>query len=107
MAAHVRRGDTVVVTKGRERGKRGKIKRVLKNGRVEVEKVLMIKRHTRPTQKNPHGGIRDIEGSINIANLALWCQKCGAPRRSRSAMKDGQKTRECVKCGSAFENPGM
>ena len=60
--AHVRRGDTVVVVKGRERGKRGKVKRILKNGRVEIEKVMMVRRHSKPTQKNPQGGIMDIEG---------------------------------------------
>ena len=57
----IARGDTVVVTKGRKKGKRGKVKRVLKNGRVEIENIMMAKRHTKPTQKNPHGGIQDRE----------------------------------------------
>ena len=106
--AHVRRGDTVVVVKGRERGKRGKVKRVLKNGRIEVEKVMMIKRHTKPTQKNPQGGIQDIEGSIAAADLALWCDKCSKPRRSRAAIDDkGNKNRVCVGCGAVFPAQGM
>lgn len=106
--AHVRRGDMVVVTKGRERGKRGKVKRIVGKGRVEVEKVLMIKRHTKPTQKNPQGGILDQEGSIALANVALWCEKCGTGRRARKKIEDnGDKSRVCVKCGNPFPNPGM
>ena len=100
--AHVRKGDTVVVTKGREQGKRGKIKRILKNGRVEIEKVMMIKRHTKATQKNPQGGIVDKEGSVALSNVALWCEKCAAPRRSRGAVAEGRKDRVCVKCGTTF-----
>lgn len=106
--AHVHRGDTVVVTKGRERGKRGKVKRVLTTGRVEVEKVMMVKRHMRPTQKSPQGGIVDIEGTIAIANVSLWCEGCAAARRSKSVVDDkGRKSRACVKCGATFPNPGM
>lgn len=106
--AHVRRGDVVFVTKGRDRGKRGKVKRMLENGRLEVEKVNMIKRHTKPTQQSPQGGIIDQEGSIAIANVSLWCDKCSAPRRSRKVIDQaGQKTRICVKCDGPFPNPGM
>lgn len=109
--AHIRRGDTVIVTKGREKGKRGKVKRLLGNGRVEVEKVMMVKRHTKPTQKNPQGGIQDIEGSIAIANLALWCDPCASARRSRKKVDDsgrqGNKARVCVRCGTAFPAMGM
>ena len=105
---HVRRGDTVVVTKGRERGKRGQVKRMVGNGRLEVEKVMMIKRHTKPTQKSPQGGIVEQEGSISAANVALWCEKCAGPRRARKVIDEtGEKSRACVKCGSPFPNPGM
>lgn len=106
--AHVRRGDMVVVTKGREKGKRGKVKRLINDKRLEVEKVMMIKRHTKPTQTNPQGGIIDKEGSIAIANVALWCEKCSAARRSKKEVDEsGNKSRLCVKCGSPFPNPGM
>jgi large subunit ribosomal protein L24 len=105
---HVRRGDVVVVTKGKDRGKRGKVKRILDNGRLEVEKVNMIKRHTKPTQQNPQGGIIDQEGSIAMANVSLWCDKCSAPRRSRKVIDEsGAKTRVCAKCDGPFPNPGM
>ena len=105
--AHVARGDTVVVIKGRERGKRGVVKRVLDTGRVEIEKVQMVKRHTRPTQKNPQGGIVDVEGTVALPNVMLWCEKCAAPRRSKKTEDNGQKVRACAKCGSLFSKPGM
>ena len=105
---NISRGDTVVVTKGREKGKRGKVKRVLGNGRVEIEKVMMIKRHTKPTQKNPQGGIIDVEGSVASANVALWCETCSGGRRVRAgADSAGKKVRVCVDCGTAFPRPGM
>jgi large subunit ribosomal protein L24 len=105
--AHVHRGDMVVVIKGRERGKRGKVKRVTPGGRVEIEKVMMVKRHTRPSQKNPHGGIQDVEGTVPLANVAMWCETCSAPRRTKFVVSDGRKERACVKCEGAFPNPGM
>ena len=106
--SHVRRGDMVVVTKGKDRGKRGKVKRLVGNGRLEVEKVNMVKRHTKPSQQNQTGGIIDQEGSIAIANVALWCDKCSAPRRSHNQVDSaGNKSRVCVACDSPFSNPGM
>jgi len=105
--AHVHRGDTVAVIKGRERGKRGVVKRVLPTGRVEIEKIQMVKRHTKPTQKNPQGGIQDLEGSVALSNVLLWCDTCTAPRRVRAKMDGKTKTRICTKCDTAFTNPGM
>ncbi len=106
---HVVRGDNVVVTKGREKGKQGKIKRVLtKKNRVEIENVMMLKKHTKASQKDPQGGIKDIEGSIAMANVALWCESCVAARRSKMNVDDaGNKQRQCVKCDTTFPNPGM
>ena len=106
--AHVCKGDSVVVTTGKELGRRGKIKRVLRNGRVEIEKLMMVKRHTKPTQKNPTGGIVEKEGSIAISNVALWCDGCSAARRARRTTdSDGIKSRVCVRCSAAFPNPKM
>lgn len=105
--AHVRRGDNVIVTKGREQGKQGKIKRLLSNGRVQIEKVMMIKKHTKASQKDPQGGIKDIEGSIAIANVSLFCSSCAAARRSKIVEEAGNKQRVCVKCNTTFPNPGM
>lgn len=102
---HVRKGDTVVVVAGKEKGKRGRILRVATDKeRAVVERVNMVKRHTKPTQANPRGGILEKEGTIAMSNLALWCGKCGKGRRAKADIRDGQKKRRmCVKCGSPFE----
>ncbi len=102
---HVRKGDTVVVIAGKEKGKRGRVLRmVIKSNRLVVERVNMVKRHTKPTQRSPQGGIIEKEGSLEISNVSLWCGKCGAARRSRIEEKAGQKKqRSCAKCGGAFE----
>lgn len=106
--SQIARGDVVVVTKGREKGKRGKVKRILKSGRIEIEKVMMVKKHTKPTQKNPQGGIIDVEGSVAPANVALYCEKCSGPRRVRAgADSAGKKVRVCVDCGNSLPRPGM
>lgn len=107
--SHVVRGDNVIVTKGREKGKQGKIKNMLlKKGRVVIEKVMMVKKHTKASQKDPQGGIKDIEGSIAISNVSLFCGTCSAARRSKKSVDDaGNKQRVCVKCDTTFPNPGM
>ena len=101
----IRKGDQVVVTTGKEKGKRGRVLRLLTDkGRVVVERVNMVKRHTKPTQRNPRGGIIEKEGSLEASNIALWCGKCAAPRRAKHEHKEGQdKRRVCVKCGTVFE----
>ena len=66
----VRKGDTVVVIAGKEKGKRGKVLRVLhKVNRVVIERVMMVKRHTKPSQQSPQGGIIEKEGSVHISNV--------------------------------------
>ena len=107
--AHVRRGDTVVVIAGKEKGKRGKVLRILnKKDRVVIERVMMVKRHTKPSQKSPQGGIIEKEGSVHISNVALWCEKCAAPRRAGVKLNEaGGKLRLCKKCGSEFPQQAM
>ncbi len=105
----IRKGDTVVVIAGKEKGKRGKVLRVLtKTNRVVVERIMMVKRHTKPSQKAPQGGIVEKEGSIHLSNVALWCEKCAAPRRSGIKFNEaGGKLRVCKKCGSEFPAQAM
>lgn len=107
--AHVRRGDNVAVISGKEKGKRGKILRVLtKKDRVVIERLMMVKRHTKPSQKVPQGGIVEKEGSIHISNVALWCEKCAAPRRAGIKFNEaGGKLRVCKKCGNEFAAQAM
>ena len=102
---HVRKGDTVVVVAGKEKGKRGKVLRILtKKERVLVERVNMVKRHTKPSQKHPQGGIIEKEGSIELSNVRLFCPKCDGPRRTGVKVReDGKKQRICRKCGEVFE----
>ena len=104
--AHVRKGDLVIVTSGAYKGKRGKILRIV-GDRVIVEKVAMIKRHQKPTQKAPQGGIVDKEGSIHISNVALFDDKLGRGTRTRNATDDGSKVRVGVKSGTKFPTTGM
>jgi len=69
----IRKGDTVVVLAGNDKGKTGRVLQVdAARGRVVVEGVRLIKRHARPTQRNPKGGIVEREGSINVSNVALY-----------------------------------
>jgi large subunit ribosomal protein L24 len=104
--AHVRRGDLVVVTKGKDKGKRGKVLRIV-GDRVVVEKVMMVKRHTKATQKNPAGGILEKEGTIHISNVALFDEKLGRGTRTKVVVENGEKLRVGVKSGTKFPNPGI
>ena len=104
--AHVRKGDLVVVISGSNKGKRGKILRVDGN-RVVVEKVAMIKRHLKPSQKAPQGGIIDKEGSIHISNVQLWDDKLARGTRTKSTVEGDHKVRVGVKSGTKFPTAGM
>jgi large subunit ribosomal protein L24 len=103
---HVRKGDLVVVIAGSSKGKRGKILRVV-GDRVIVEKVAMIKRHQKPTQKSPQGGIIDKEGTIHISNVALYDDKLGRGTRTKHTTDGDTKVRVGVKSGTKFPNAGM
>ena len=103
--AHVRRGDTVSVISGRERGKRGKVLRVLPDkGRVLVEKVNMVKKHQRPTQRLRQGGIIEREGTLALANVMLICARCDKPSRTATrTLADGRRLRVCKRCGEPVD----
>jgi large subunit ribosomal protein L24 len=106
---HVRKGDQVVVIAGKEKGKRGRVLRLLtEKGRIVIERVNMVKKHTKPSQRQPRGGILEKEGSVEASNVALWCGKCAAPRRARVELTPGaesgkNKKRVCAKCANVFE----
>jgi large subunit ribosomal protein L24 len=106
MAGHVRKGDTVVVIAGSHKGKRGKVLRVL-GERIVVEKVAMIKRHTKPSQKNPQGGIVDKEGSIHISNVQLFDDKTTKGTRTKTVADGDGKVRVGIKSGTKFPTAGM
>jgi large subunit ribosomal protein L24 len=102
---HVRRGDTVGVIAGKERGKRGKVLRVLRDsGRVVIEHVNMIKRHQRPTPKLRQGGIIEREGPMAVSNVLLVCGRCNRPVRvGIRILNDGRKVRVCKRCGESVD----
>ena len=103
---HVRKGDTVVVIAGANKGKRGKVLRVLGN-RVVVEKVAMIKKHSKATQQNPQGGIVDKEGTIHISNVQLFDEKTNKGTRTKNVVEGDTKVRVGVKSGTKFQTAGM
>jgi large subunit ribosomal protein L24 len=102
----IKKGDLVEVIAGagKEEKKRGKVLRVIdEKNRVVVEKVNMIKRHTKPSQQS-QGGIVEKEASVNISNIALVCEKCDKPSRvGMKILDDGGKVRVCKKCGEVFD----
>ncbi|MBI2890900.1 MAG: 50S ribosomal protein L24 [Nitrospirae bacterium] len=100
---HVRKNDTVAVMVGKDRGKTGKVLRVVpKRGRVVVEKVNMVKRHTKATQDQP-GGIIEKEAPIHVSNVLPYCGRCSRGVRIRhKGLEDGTKVRICAKCGEAI-----
>ncbi|MEW6267103.1 MAG: 50S ribosomal protein L24 [Thermodesulfobacteriota bacterium] len=103
---HIRKDDRVMVIAGKEQGKVGKVLKILpKKDRIIVEKINMIKRHTRPGGKTPKGGIVEKEGSLHISNVALICSKCTDPVRvGRKVLDDGRRVRVCRKCGETLDD---
>jgi len=102
---HVHREDTVVILAGKDRGKKGRVIRLFpKVEKALIEKINMVKRHTRPTQQMPQGGILEKEAPVHISNLQVVCGKCGkATRIAHKILADGQKTRICKKCGEILD----
>ncbi len=102
---HVKKDDMVKVIAGKERGKTGKVLRVLPNkGRVIVESLNVVKRHTRPSQLSPEGGIVEKEAPISLSNVMLVCESCSQPTRTGvRKLEDGSKTRFCKKCNASVD----
>lgn len=101
---HVKKKDLVQVMSGKEKGKSGKILRVdQKHGRVYVEKLNIVKRHTKPTGSTP-GGIVEQEGGLHGSIVLLFCDKCGkGVRTSKKAVDGGKKARFCRKCNTQLD----
>jgi len=105
MKIHVKRGDVVQIITGKDLGKRGRVLSVDRaKGRVIVEGANMVKKHMRPTQTSPQGGIIEKEGSIASSNVLLYCSKCRLPvRYGKRIQSDGSKIRVCKKCGETLD----
>jgi len=104
LATPLRKNDNVLVITGKDRGKRGRVLKVVPGEtgktRLIVEGVNLIKRHTRPNPaKNVKGGIVSREASLHASNVQLVCPECGAMTRiGRKLLEDGRKVRICRKC---------
>ena len=100
---HVRKGDQVVVISGAYKGKRGKVLRILhKTNRVVIERVMMVKRHTKPSQRNQEGGIIEKEGSIHISNVMPVDPGTDKPTRVKVKAEEGSR-RRVGKSGTVIE----
>lgn len=101
----IRKNDSVLVIKGRERGKTGKVLRVIREqNAVTIERVNLVKRHSRPKGPQQPGGIVEKEASLDVANVMILCDKCNAPVRvGHKILGDGKKIRICRRCNEALD----
>jgi len=101
----IRKSDSVMVIAGKERGKTGKVLRVLpgKNA-VIIERISIVKRHTKPRGPQQAGGIIEKEAAINVSNVMMMCDKCNAPARiGHKELADGKKIRICRRCDESLD----
>ena len=102
-AAKIKKGDTVVVLSGKDKGKTGEVTRAMpKDGKVVVAGVNIAVRHRKPSQANPQGGLERSEAPLHISKVAIADPKTGKPTRVRFETKDGKKVRVAVKSGETI-----
>ncbi|EUJ28124.1 50S ribosomal protein L24 [Listeria sp. FSL L7-1582] len=102
---HVKKGDKVQVITGKDKGKSGKIIAAFpKKDRVIVEGLNMVKKHTKPSNVNPQGGILNVEAPIHVSNVMLIDPKTGEPTRVNREIKDGKKVRVAKKSGEVIKD---
>ena len=98
---NIKKDDTVMVITGKNAGKTGKVLQVLPgSGKVVVEGFNIVKRHTKPTQKNPQGGIMEKPAAISISNVMLYCGKC---KKVTRVSKNTAGERVCKHCGEVLK----
>jgi large subunit ribosomal protein L24 len=101
----IKKGDSVLVVSGRERGKTGKVTRVLpESGKVVVERLNIVKRHRKPSGPQGGGGIVEKEAPLDISNVMILCGKCNKPVRvGAKRLDDGTHVRVCKSCGEQLD----
>lgn len=100
----IKTGDKVRVMRGKDAGKEGTVTRVLlKADKVIVEGVNIVKKHQKPSNANPQGGIVDVEAAIHVSNVMLLDSESNKPSRTGVEIKDGKKVRIAKKSGAALE----
>ncbi|QUD88416.1 50S ribosomal protein L24 [Phenylobacterium montanum] len=104
MAAKIKKGDRVVVLAGKDKGRQGEVLQVMpKEDRLVVRGVNMVKRHTRPSQSDPQGGIKHKEAALHISNVAFVDPKSGEPTRVGFRMEGDKKVRFAKKSGEVID----
>jgi large subunit ribosomal protein L24 len=103
---HIRRGDTVIVLSGKDRGLRGKVVRSLPSeNRAVVEGINKVKRHQKPSLQNPQSGIITKEAPLSASNLMLVCPHCHKPTRvAHKIQDDGSRVRACKRCDADIDS---
>jgi len=101
----IKKDDKVKIIAGKDKGKIGKVLKVdRKKNRLLIEKINMIKRHSRPSAKNKQGGIIEGEAPLTVSNVMIMCNKCVKPTRIKmKRLEDGKKIRLCIRCGEAMD----
>lgn len=101
----VRKNDTVVIITGKDKGKKGKVRRVIpEKNQVMVEGINMIKRHSRTRGAARQAGIIELEAPVHCSNVMILCDKCGKPARiGLRRLEDGQKVRFCRSCNEVLD----
>lgn len=102
---HVKKGDTVYVLSGKDKGKKGKVLKVIpEDSMVIVEGVNMSTKHVKPRSAYQQGGIIHQESPINSSKVMLVCERCGKPTKVKKVVADnGQKSRACKKCDETID----
>lgn len=101
---NIKKGDLVLIIKGKDRGKSGKISQAIpKKGLITIAGVNVGKKHLKPNQKNPHGGIVNFNSPIKSANVALICPRCNKNTRVAYKIIGKSKLRICKKCNEAID----
>jgi len=104
MKYSLKKGDFVQVIKGKDRGKKGRILKIFEEGKVLVEGINFVKKHTKPKAVDRQGGIIQVEKPISIANVNYFCLKCTKPTRlGVKFLEDGTRVRYCKKCKEIVE----
>ncbi|EHR3662104.1 50S ribosomal protein L24 [Listeria monocytogenes] len=101
---HVKKGDKVKVITGKDKGKSGKVLAAFpKKDRVLIEGINMVKKHTKPSNINPQGGILNVEAPIHVSNVMLIDPKTGVPTRVGYEVKGDKKVRVAKKSGEVID----
>jgi len=103
---HVKKGDTVLVLSGKDKGKKGKVLSVIPDkSMVLIEGVNMTTKHVKPRNRYQQGGLVHQESPINSAKVMLVCERCGKPTKvGKDILDNGDKVRACKKCNEILDS---